>query len=414
LPTLRRELLTAFALVFAGALLMGAAGVVMLLPVFETPAQTAFYLTILLGADVAVFAVFGRFYIQRRVVEPLEAIIAEVEAIAAGDYTRRLPAGETREVTRLAEAVNRMTESLMANQRELAANIRSLDETNRQLVEARDELIRAEKMVSVGRLGAGIAHEIGNPLGAIMGYLGVLRRGADEQRLAFLASAEKEAQRIDRIIRGLLDFSRPRERRSQSVDVNEVVDQTVELLTTQGQLADVSVEVTLAEELPYVSGDLYQLQQVLVNLVMNALDALRDRPYGVITIRTGSRTYHPRQRFPARRQDDPPEIDYSHRRRLFLAGRVVREDPVPDGEQVVEIVVADNGPGIPPRVIDQVFEPFVTTKEPGKGTGLGLAVAARIIDAMGGTVRAESPPGQGAVFTILLPAAGAAVSLQGA
>ncbi|HEX7089578.1 MAG TPA: HAMP domain-containing sensor histidine kinase, partial [Longimicrobiales bacterium] len=107
----------------------------------------------------------------------------------------------------------------------------------------------------------------------------------------------------------------------------------------------------------------------------------------------------------ARRRDDPPHADYSHRRRLHQPARLPREDPFPPGLDIVEIAVADNGPGIPADLIGQVFEPFVTTKEPGKGTGLGLAVCARLIDAMGGTIRAESPPHGGAVFTIILPAA---------
>jgi two-component system, NtrC family, sensor kinase len=407
-PTLRREIITAFALLFAGALIMGAAGVVLLLPRLATPAETALFLTLLLASDVAIFALFGRFYIQRRLVAPLEAMISQVEAIAGGNYGRRLVAPETVELVRLAEAVNRMAENLIANQRELAANIRSLDATNRQLVEARDELIRAEKLVSVGRLGAGIAHEIGNPLGAILGYLGVLRRGMDEQRLELLRAAEREAQRIDRIIRGLLDFSRPRDTRQQIVAVNDVVHQTLDLLRTQGQLARAHIATELTLELPVVHGDPYQLQQVLVNLLINALDALGERGDAAITIRTGTRAYLPRSLYPARRQDDPPDIDYSHRRRLFVAGRFPREDPVPAGKEIVEILVADNGPGIPAELLDQVFEPFVTTKEPGKGTGLGLAVAARIVDAMGGTIRAESPATGGAAFTIMLPVAPAA------
>lgn len=411
MPTLRRELITAFALLFAGALLIGAAGVVLLLPRFTNTTEAALYLTALLAGDVAIFALFGRLYIQRRLVAPLEGMISQVEAIAGGDYSRRLKGGETVELMRLSDAVNRMAEHLIANQRELAANIRSLDQTNRQLVEARDELVRAEKLVSVGRLGAGVAHEIGNPLGAIIGYLGVLRRGADEQRLELLRAAEKEAQRIDRIIRGLLDFSRPREPRVQELSVNDVVEQTIDLLSTQGQLTRAQLDIELGSDLPSVRGDPYQLQQVVVNLLINALDALTSNAEPAIALRTAARPYLPRRLFPARRQDDPPDIDYSHRRRLFLAGKFPREDPVSSGQEVVEVVVADNGPGIPPDLIDQIFEPFVTTKEPGKGTGLGLAVAARIIDAMGGTIRAESPTAGGAVFTILLPAAAAPVEV---
>lgn len=105
-----------------------------------------------------------------------------------------------------------------------------------------------------------------------------------------------------------------------------------------------------------------------------------------------------------RRKDDPPDVDYSHRRRFHQTARIPRDTILPAGGETVEISVRDNGPGIPAKLLDQIFEPFVTSKEPGKGTGLGLAVAARLIDTAGGTIRVESVEGQGAMFTIVLPA----------
>ena len=140
--------------------------------------------------------------------------------------------------------------------------------------------------------------------------------------------------------------------------------------------------------------------------MVNATDALRGRGDASLTVRTRSRPVEALAYLPARRRDDPPGIDYSHRRRLVTpAGLVPGDPPAPDG-LVVELSVIDNGPGISTEILDQVFEPFVTTKEPGEGTGLGLAVSARLVEGMGGTIRAGNRSGGGAAFTIVLPAAG--------
>ncbi len=405
LPTLRRELLTAFGLVFAGAMLVAATGILIVVPRLESGTIAAVYIFLLVGADLVVFAFFGRWLLRTRVLGPVDRMIDGIAAIAEGEYSRRLPAAETRELARLAEAVNRMAERLIANQEQLGANIASLQETNRLLTEARDELVRAEKLASVGRLGAGIAHEIGNPLGAVLGYLAVLGKRVGPAEKELIEAAEAEARRIDKIVRSLLDYARPREARARPIAVASVVEGTVDLLRTQGKLEPIRVTLDLAPELPTVVADQFQLEQVLVNLLLNAVDVLNGRDDAAITIRTRSGKHQPRPQPRARRRDDPPLADYSHRRRFHQSARLPREDPFPPGGEIVEIAVADNGPGIPPELLGQVFDPFVTTKEPGKGTGLGLAVCARLIDAMGGTIRAESPAGGGAVFTVVLPAA---------
>jgi signal transduction histidine kinase len=402
LPTLRRELISAFALVFASALAVVLVGVALIYPNMP-PQQTALYLTLLLLADIAIFTVFGRYLLERRLVSPLEQMIDRIETISRGDYTTRLAEAESQELARLATAVNHMAERLIADQGELAANIRSLNETNRALTEARDAMVRAEKMASVGRLGAGIAHEVGNPLGAILGYLGILGRHVQPADRDLVAAAEREAHRIDRIVRGLLEYARPRETRTQSTDVNVVVRESLELLRTQGRFTVVDLREEIEPELPPVLADPYQLQQVLVNLFVNATDALAEAASPRLVVRTSARAYAAPRVMPARRKDDPPGIDYSHRRR-FHQSRTGREDPVTTSGRVVEISVQDNGPGVPPELIDQIFEPFVTTKEPGKGTGLGLAVCARLVESMGGSIRADTLPGEGAIFTVILPA----------
>lgn len=404
-PTLDRELVIAFAIVFAGALLMAATGTAIVLTKMETLVDARLYMALLIVVDVIIFAIFGRFLLRRRVLRPLAQMIDAVEGIAHGDYNRRVPAGETAEIARLGDAVNRMAARLVAHQEQLAANIRSLEQTNRQLTETRDELLRIEKMASVGRLGAGLAHEVGNPLGAVIGYLAVLKRTAVEGQVELIEAAEEEARRIDRIIRGLLDYARPREVHAEPIAVNRVVEETVELLRMQGRFGRIQVDMELAMSLPPVLADRYQLQQVLVNLLMNAADAVAEVEEGAIVIQTSRKQVPARELVPTRRKDDPPGVDYSHRRRFHDLPRMPREDPFPGGGTIVLISIADNGHGIPPELLDQIFEPFVTTKEPGKGTGLGLAVAARLVDGMGGTIRAENWNGQGATFTVFLPVA---------
>ena len=403
LPTLRRELVTAFAVAFAGALLVAVTGIVFLWPLFRTPIAAFAYVVLLLAADVTVFAFFGRYLLQRRLLDPIAQFIDGAEGIAAGELTRRLPDVETAEMRRLADALNRMAERLISGQQELAANIRSLDETNQLLTEARDAMVRSEKLASAGRLGAGIAHEVGNPLGAIIGYLALLGRHAQGSQKELIDAAEREAHRIDRIVRGLLDFSRPREAKSHPLDVNVVIGDTIDLINVQGRFSHIKLDVQLEKNLPRVVADHYQLQQVLVNLLVNAADALADVREPNITIRAHTRRSHGQAELPIRRKDDPPTVNYSHRRRLWAAP--AHRDPVPPGSPVVEIQVSDNGPGIPADLLGQIFEPFVTTKDPGKGTGLGLAVSARLIEGMGGVIRANNNDGGGALFSVVLPPA---------
>ncbi|HEX6589360.1 MAG TPA: ATP-binding protein [Longimicrobiales bacterium] len=401
---LRQELLAAMATVFVGALTVGITVAILLLPLFESFLGASIFLVVLVSCDVAIFAYFGRYLIQRRVLTPLQNLVAGVESIAEGNYRLELPQADTVELARLSEAVRSMAESLGSHQEQMASNIRSLEETNRQLTDARNELIRSANMATAGRLSAGIAHEVGNPLGAIMGYLGLLRRHVDEERVKLVDAAESETQRIDRIVRGLLDFARPRDATPRPVDVNEVARNTLDLVRDQGKLSGIELDIHLDAELPSVNGDPYQLQQVLVNLLLNAVDALEHTEKPRIELRIARKAFRPRTRFPARREDDPPEIDYSHRRRFHELPRLTSEERFRAGDTVVSISLSDNGPGIPDELREQIFEPFVTTKEPGKGTGLGLALSARMVDAMGGNISADRADLGGARFTIFLPA----------
>ncbi|HEX8392686.1 MAG TPA: ATP-binding protein [Longimicrobium sp.] len=358
----------------------------------------AWVLGALIVVDVAVFVLLANHLIERLVLRPVQAAVAAAEAIAAGDYARRAPVGESREMAALSEALNRMTDQLLDNQQRLAHNVSSLDETNRVLVSTQRELVDAEKMAGLGRLAAGVAHEVGNPLGALMGYASVLRRrGADPE---LVGGVEGEARRIDRIVRGLLDYARPGTRARESVDVNAAVRAATEVLTRQGALEGIELRLQLQDGLPPVRGTPHLLEQVFVNLFDNARRAMGGA--GELHVRTGVERYRPERNIPTRRADDPPGISYAHLRRPRAAS--VR-DPhrIEAGTEVIRVFVADTGPGIPEADIDKVFDPFFTTRAPGEGTGLGLAIVASTVADFGGRIEVASAPGGGAAFTLTLP-----------
>jgi two-component system, NtrC family, sensor kinase len=401
--TLRRELLSAFAVVFAGALVVAVAGTVLLVPTFATPVRAVAFLFLLLVADLLIFFYFGRWLLRSRVLSPLDRMIEEAGAIAGGDYARRIPEAGSEELDRLSSSLNRMAERLINHQLELARNIESLEQTNRDLTDARDELIRAEKMASLGQMAAGVAHEIGNPLAAVMGNVDLLRRRVQGQELELAEATLDQVRRIDRIVKGLLDYARGREAKARPIDVNDTVATTIRLMESHPRLQRVAVTTELDPSLPAVIADPYQLEQVLMNLLLNAADAMEDVARPSVCVTTTSSRFELPVYVPTRRKDDPPGIDYSHRRRFSRPHQIPRLQPFEHGDEVVEIHVEDAGTGIPPEHIARIFEPFMTTKEPGKGTGLGLAIVARVIDGMDGTIRAGNTE-TGARFTILLPA----------
>jgi signal transduction histidine kinase len=355
-------------------------------------------LLLLLGVDVAVFVVLGRYLIDRLVVRPLQTAVATAEAIAAGEYSRRAPEGETREIAALNQALNRMTDQLLDHQQTLADNVRSLDDTNRLLIATQRDLVQAEKMASIGRLAAGVAHEVGNPLGALLGYASILRRRNVDPEL--LDGVERETRRIDAIVRGLLEYSRPTPARREPVDVNDSIRRVLELLRAQGKLDGVEVDLGLDDGLPPVSADAHLVDQLFVNLVDNAHAAL-GKEGGRITVRSSLERYRPDRPIPFRRQSDPPGVSYAHLRRpRYGTHRAAEIEP---GTEIVRVVVADSGPGIAPEHIEAVFDPFFTTRPPGEGTGLGLAIVAGTMADFGGRIDVTSARGGGAVFTLSFP-----------
>jgi two-component system, NtrC family, sensor kinase len=397
--SLRTEFLYYFAFLAAAVLLLALTAARAL----SDSALTVPALAVLIVAAVLVFVTVANRMLERWVLSPLARIGASAEAIAAGDYEQRVPEQGPVEVTSLARVLNLLTDQLLQNQGRLAENVRSLDETNQRLTDAHQELVQAEKLASLGQLAAGVAHEIGNPLGAVLGYVSLLkRRGGDAE---ILEGLEREARRIDRIVRGLLEYARPGGTHREELDVNASVVRVLDLLRAQGWLAEVEMRLELAPELPPVRGDPHRLDQVFVNLLRNAESAMEGR--GQVTLVTRAERYSPDRPVPVRRADDPPGVNYSHLRRSHHGSAPMVLKLEPDRE-VVRVIVADSGPGIPEDRIGSIFDPFYTTKGPGEGTGLGLAIVAGTVADLGGRIEASSSRQGGATFNIWIPTAGQA------
>jgi len=358
-----------------------------------------------IAIDLVLLGLVADYRLRVLVVRPVAQMVDGAERIAAGMEEHRLHASDTVEIDRLSTAVNEMAVRLIHNQQVLAENVRSLDETNRELSAARSSLARADKMASIGRLASGIAHEIGNPLGAILGYVALGRRSG-ESEAEWLDGISHEAGRIDAIVRGLLDYGRPKAAAARDVNVNGVIEQAVDLMRVQGRLKDVDALLDLSPAGLSVAADPFQLEQVLVNLLLNAIDAIEGAPGPRwIRIRSTTTTIRGRDRWGATRsrQNDPQGIDYTHLRRLDQALDPGPARQMSEGDAAVEIVFMDSGPGIPTDDVQRVFDPFYTTKAPGLGTGLGLAVSARLIEIMGGTIEAIPTGDEAETFRILLP-----------
>lgn len=396
--SLRTELLFNLSFLGAAALLLTLYTTSILhLPLFSGR-YPSLSLGIVVAVDLAIFIGLASFLIDRLVMRPLADTAAAAEAIAGGDYDRRVPPVQTREMNMLGLSLNRLTDELLRNQSRLAENVQSLNETNRRLLLAQQDLVQAEKLASIGRLAAGVAHEIGNPLGAMMGYHAVLRRRGAEAEL--IQGMDREAKRIDRIVRGLLDYARPAPAVSESTDINASITSTVDMLRAQGIVDSVDVRLELEPGLPLVKAVPHHMDQIFVNLLANAVAAMNGE--GELRIVASRGRYRPTRYVRRRRADDPPGVDYSHLRRLNpeFRGELVR---LTEGDDVVRVTVSDNGPGISEEHLGQVFDPFFTTKPPGEGTGLGLAIVASTVAELGGRIEVASAPGEGAVFTLTFP-----------
>jgi C4-dicarboxylate-specific signal transduction histidine kinase len=355
--------LAAVAAVVAAVLL--AIGIPLLASRSLGPSQ--FLLLVLAATGALVLA--GALFLGRGVARPLDRLVEAATRLGAeGGLPPLGPPGEEAGpgLARVAVAFERTAAALSEERARLAAKVIELEASNHRLAETREELQRSERLASVGRLAAGVAHEVGNPLGAIGGYAELARLkladgSADRAAVEdFLRRIGEEAERIDAIVRDLLDFARPAPLALGPVQVAAALEAAARLARIQARCRDVAVEVDLPADLPRVRADERRLAQVFLNLLLNAGDAMGG---------TG---------------------------RVSVTGRVLA------GQVVVEL--ADRGPGLSPEARLRLFDPFFTTKEPGQGTGLGLSVCHGLMASFGGAIEAGEAPGGGARFTLRLRA----------
>jgi signal transduction histidine kinase len=339
----------------------------------------------LLAADVAVFTAFGAYLLRRRLILPLQRLAAAARAIADGALHTRAPIEGVGETAEVATAFNEMTEALETRSRALEKAVTDLRESNHHLREAQAGLDRAERLASVGRLAAGVAHEVGNPMGAMLAFLDLAARepGLSESGREHLSRAAGEGERVRKILRQLLDFSTPPRMARVAVDLTSVCQETAGLLRAQRRYAGIAVEVAQEGEAPAALADPGAVAQIVLNLLLNAADALRGH------------------------QISSPSI------RVIVRPAVLRVRGGEGGEaaacrrhfDAVECVVEDNGPGIAAEDGERIFDPFFTSKDPGEGTGLGLSNALRFAEELGGSLVLDAGrDGPGAAFALRLPA----------
>ena len=368
-------------------------------------------------SDAVILIIFGSFLLSRVLVNPMKDLVRLTTRISDGDFSETIEVKDKNEIGQLMESFNRMVGKLKEKQERLESYLESLESTNKQLKQAQEELIRTEKLASVGRFAAGVAHEVGNPLGAILGYTSILRReGLDrEESEDYMKRIEAEIERINRIVRELLDFARPSRGEIREVEINKIIEGTLSLLSYQKNFKDIQTQLDLQPGLPRVKGDESQLSQVFINIILNSVDAMPEG--GLLQIETREEVLEcslgdqSQRMYPARRKSDPVESDYSHLRERdpFLNGL----SKFSGGDRLVQIRITDTGGGIKREDLDNIFDPFFTTKAPDKGTGLGLSISLKIVESFGGEIRVESEVGKGTTFQIYFPAIGGRLSAPG-
>jgi signal transduction histidine kinase len=339
-------------------------------PLYQTIRTSEKVILIYVLLNTLVLVIFGLYLLSRTVLKPIRRLLRATEEFKEGEPLPALADPSPNEIGQLSRSLNMMLKRLEENKQDLQEHIVSLQKANEELKRAQAEIVKSEKLASIGRLAAGVAHEIGNPIGVVLGYLDILK-GDDltpAEMEDSLSRIESEINRINEIIRQLLDFSRPASGEPRSTSLHELVQQTLEMLRPHAMMTDIQVVQALEAPRDLIWADPNQIKQVLLNIIMNAADAMGEA-------RNSQR--------------------HGKSNTLTVA--------TANNNGFIEVSFADTGPGISPEKIDQIFDPFYTTKEPGRGTGLGLSVSYKIIEEAGGTIGVESTVGKGTTFFVRIP-----------
>ena len=319
-------------------------------------------------AFVVVLAGTAGWLLHRRIYVPLRDLESGAARISRGDLEHQVPVRGHDEFARLATSFNEMGVALKESRQAAADLIQTLEarveERSHQVLKARAEAARGEKLASIGMLASGIAHELNNPLTGVLTFTTLLRKKAQPgtQDAEDLDLVIRETRRCAGIIKRLLDFAREKVPVKGLFELNHVVRDTVAFVERSANLEQVEIALQLDAGLPPVFGDADLIKQVVLNIVVNAQQAISGPGRVVVTTRH-----------------------------------------LPGTPAQAEIEIADTGCGIPPEHLPHIFDPFFTTKEVGKGTGLGLSVSYGIIRSHGGDIEVESTPGTGSTFRVRLP-----------
>ena len=340
----------------------------------ETKQMIVFFtlLLVMLGILLSVTLV-------KMIASPINALVEATERIASGDLSQRVHVATDQELERLALAFNSMCDSVQKTQGELELHNQNLEqmvrERTQKLEEAQQQVLQSEKMAAVGQLAAGVAHELNNPLGGILGYaqfaLEKVQKGSlSETEIGafsrYLSDIELQARRCKMIVQNLLKFSRSSNKEEFGlVDVNASLEEVFLFTSHQLGMKDIHLNRQLQPDLPHIVGNANSLQQVFTNIIINSMQSMPEG--GELVVHTSL------------------------------------ESPVGEFGGAVAIMFKDSGSGIPKENLSKIFEPFFTTKKVGEGTGLGLAVSYGIIRDHGGDIKAESTTGAGSTFTVVLP-----------
>lgn len=302
-----------------------------------------------------------------RIIRPLQRMVRATQEIANGDLSHKVDVRSGDEIGTLADSFNQMTDHLCRANDSLiewgTTLEKKVEERTKELVEIQAHLVQSEKLASIGKLAAGIAHEINNPLGGILLYSHLILEDTEKNHLHYenLRKIVKETTRCKDIVKGLLEFARPKEPEMGMVDMNELLNKSLTLMERQALFQNIDIRKSYEPGLPKIFADGAQLQQVFINIILNAAEAMNGN--GALTLKTS----------------------------------------VDTGRDMISIEFTDTGHGIREEDKKRLFEPFFSTKEVGKGTGLGLAISYGIVQKHRGMIEVQSEAGHGATLTVKLP-----------
>ena len=335
-------------------------------PYLDTTSRVMLTFTLMAVLCVALLLIM-LYFTTSSIINPLTKMVVATQEIARGDLSHRVAIKSKDELGYLAMSFNQMTANLRAANNKLLEWGRTLEkkveERTRELTQMQASLIQSEKLASLGKLAAGIAHEINNPLGGILIYSHLLLEETpkDSEDYETLKKIVKETTRCKDIVKGLLEFARPKEPEMSPVLINDLLDRSLSIMEGQTIFQNIHIRREYGAKLPEIIADGSQLQQVFMNIILNAAEAMGES--GTLTLRTRSN-----------KKDNTLDIQFQ-----------------------------DTGPGIEAKNIKRLFEPFFSTKEVGKGTGLGLAISYSIVRKHGGTIMVNSSVGRGSLFTVKIP-----------